>query len=102
MPAIVQRRTPLVEPPPRIAANCPGLQRPAKNLLLPIDGAIPVGMGNTRKKTVKQTVAPKRVERVEIASDAIAAKAYERFVARGGEHGHDVEDWLAAEADLRA
>jgi hypothetical protein len=63
-------------------------------------------MGNTRKKTVKQTVAPKlgrsaTGERSEIHTDAIAARAYERFVARGGEHGHDVEDWFAAEAELR-
>lgn len=58
-------------------------------------------MGTTRKKTVKQTVAPKVVERTAIHGDAIAAKAYELFVARGGEHGHDVEDWLAAEAELR-
>ncbi|HEX4459145.1 MAG TPA: DUF2934 domain-containing protein [Polyangia bacterium] len=33
--------------------------------------------------------------------DAIAARAYVRFCARGGEHGSDVEDWLAAEAELR-
>lgn len=26
----------------------------------------------------------------------IADRAYARFMARGGEHGHDVEDWLAA------
>ena len=38
---------------------------------------------------------------MEDLSDRIAARAYERFVARGGEHGHDVEDWLAAEAELR-
>ena len=31
----------------------------------------------------------------------IAERAYERFVERGGEHGHDVEDWLAAEAELQ-
>ena len=30
----------------------------------------------------------------------IASRAYERFLARGGEHGHDVEDWLAAEAEV--
>ena len=30
----------------------------------------------------------------------IAARAYERFLARGGAHGHDVEDWLAAEAEM--
>src|SRR5882672_1054578 len=33
-------------------------------------------------------------------AERIAARAYERFLARGGEHGHDVEDWLAAEAEL--
>ena len=31
----------------------------------------------------------------------IACRAYERFLARGGSHGHDVEDWLAAERELR-
>ena len=30
----------------------------------------------------------------------VAGLAYERFLARGGEHGHDVEDWLAAEAEV--
>ena len=32
----------------------------------------------------------------------IAAKAYELFVHRGCQHGHDVEDWLAAEAAVSA
>jgi len=32
--------------------------------------------------------------------DQIAARAYQRFVARGCEHGHDVEDWLASEREL--
>jgi hypothetical protein len=31
----------------------------------------------------------------------IAARAYERFLARGAEPGHDVEDWLEAERGLR-
>jgi hypothetical protein len=31
----------------------------------------------------------------------IAARAYELFCARGGEPGHDVDDWLRAEAELR-
>jgi hypothetical protein len=31
---------------------------------------------------------------------AIARRAYERFVARGGAHGHDLEDWLEAEHEL--
>ena len=32
--------------------------------------------------------------------DDIARRAYERFCERGGEHGHDMEDWLLAERDL--
>lgn len=35
------------------------------------------------------------------AHSDIARRAYERFLARGGEHGHDVEDWLQAELELR-
>jgi ribosomal protein L7/L12 len=37
---------------------------------------------------------------MQTISDQIAARAYERYLARGGAHGHDVEDWLAAEADV--
>ena len=32
--------------------------------------------------------------------EQIAKRAYELFVARGGEHGHDQEDWLQAEREL--
>ena len=32
--------------------------------------------------------------------DAIRAKAYELFERRGGEPGHELEDWLAAEREL--
>ena len=31
----------------------------------------------------------------------IAARAYELFCARGCEPGHDLDDWLRAEAELR-
>jgi hypothetical protein len=31
----------------------------------------------------------------------IARRAYALYLARGCEHGHDVEDWLKAERDLR-
>jgi hypothetical protein len=33
--------------------------------------------------------------------DEIARRAFEIFLSRGGEHGHDVEDWLQAERDIR-
>jgi hypothetical protein len=31
----------------------------------------------------------------------IARRAYEIFLARGGEPGHETEDWLQAEKELR-
>jgi hypothetical protein len=38
----------------------------------------------------------------EIPSGQIAGRAYELFVERGGTHGHDLDDWLAAESELRS
>ena len=32
--------------------------------------------------------------------EQIRARAYELFEQRGGESGHDVEDWLQAEAEV--
>jgi hypothetical protein len=32
----------------------------------------------------------------------IATRSYELYLARGGMAGHEVEDWLAAEAQLRS
>lgn len=31
----------------------------------------------------------------------IACRAYDLYLARGCEHGHDADDWLQAERDLR-
>jgi len=31
----------------------------------------------------------------------IARRAYDLYLARGREHGHDVDDWLTAERELR-
>jgi hypothetical protein len=33
-------------------------------------------------------------------TDAIAARAYQLFLERGGEHGRELDDWLAAEREL--
>jgi hypothetical protein len=38
---------------------------------------------------------------VEPTHEDIARRAYQLFEARGREHGHDVEDWLQAERELR-
>lgn len=32
---------------------------------------------------------------------AVARRAYELYQSRGGEHGHDLDDWLQAESDVR-
>ena len=32
--------------------------------------------------------------------DEIARRSYELFLARGGQAGHEVEDWLTAEREL--
>lgn len=32
--------------------------------------------------------------------DRIAARAYELYLARGGSHGQDWDDWLAAEREV--
>ena len=35
-----------------------------------------------------------------VADDAVAMRAYEKFVARGRTHGRDEEDWATAKAEL--
>jgi len=56
----------------------------------------------TRRLTTKKTSAPKQVRAADVVLDheAIAKRAYERYLARGASHGGDMDDWLAAEHDL--
>jgi hypothetical protein len=35
------------------------------------------------------------------SDEEIRARAYQRYLERGGNHGTDFEDWLAAESDLK-
>ncbi len=37
----------------------------------------------------------------QISRDVIAARAYQIYLERGREHGHDWDDWLQAEYELR-
>jgi hypothetical protein len=66
-------------------------------------------MNTTGRKTVKaKESAPKSVkastQTVATATvpttDQIAKRSYEIYLARGAQPGHEVEDWLAAEAEL--
>jgi hypothetical protein len=38
----------------------------------------------------------------DISENDIARRAYDLYLARGGEPGHDVDDWLQAERELQA
>ncbi len=57
-------------------------------------------VSRARKSTQTSALAQDSVSISRPAHGEIAARAYERFCARGFQHGHDVEDWLAAERDL--
>ena len=49
------------------------------------------------------TLRPKRDRRTQprVSLTDIANRAYELYQRRGGDHGHDVDDWLQAERELR-
>jgi hypothetical protein len=49
------------------------------------------------RSTKKRTTAPARV-----THDEVARRAYGLYLTRGRAHGHDVDDWLQAERELRA
>jgi len=38
----------------------------------------------------------------EIEREAIAKRAHEKFIQRGGWHGHHEHDWLEAEKEVKA
>jgi hypothetical protein len=42
------------------------------------------------------------VQSQPVADDAVATRAYEKFVSRGRTHGRDEEDWSAAKTELIA
>jgi DUF2934 family protein len=37
---------------------------------------------------------------LELTEELIQMRAYQYYEERGGEHGHDVDDWLRAEAEI--
>lgn len=65
----------------------------------------------TRKKatasaSATKEVAPKRKASAKVTSigashEEIARLAHRFWAERGGQHGHDAEDWLRAERELR-
>ena len=55
-------------------------------------------------KPVRQPVSISSIQKTPRipATEEIATRAYEIYLARGGSHGADVEDWLQAERELTA
>jgi hypothetical protein len=53
---------------------------------------------NARKAA--SPVEPSTTEHSTFLNHEIAQRAYEIYLARGAEHGHDVEDWIAAEREI--
>jgi hypothetical protein len=52
-----------------------------------------------RRATAVEATQPIQIQDIH---DAIAERAYELYVQRGGEPGRDWEDWFSAERDLRS
>ena len=52
------------------------------------------------KPRKKDNGAPRNVVAVTIDRDQCAHRAYELYLARGGEDGRDLDDWLTAEREL--
>ncbi|HKS81698.1 MAG TPA: DUF2934 domain-containing protein [Candidatus Acidoferrales bacterium] len=51
----------------------------------------------TAPSSPKDTAAP----HLQPTHEAIALRAHQIFLDRGCEHGHDVDDWLQAEREVR-
>lgn len=60
-------------------------------------------MKNRRNKPSKAPTTPKApAAKPQPSEEQIRARAHEIFVKRGGTPGHALEDWVAAERELRA
>jgi len=59
--------------------------------------------GQTRRRRggTTETMPPSASADAGTASDSVARLAFELFLARGAVHGHDLDDWLMAESQLR-
>ena len=60
--------------------------------------------GQTRRRRggSTETMPPSESADASTVTDSVARLAFELFLARGAVHGHDLDDWLMAESQLRA
>jgi hypothetical protein len=59
-------------------------------------------MARSRRGQTDNVIATRAVDPIVSTTGAdIARRACELYESRGGEHGHDLDDWLQAERELR-
>lgn len=56
-------------------------------------------MAKAKRTSTKATAVAQETTEANIA-ERIRARAYQLFEERGGQLGHDLEDWLQAEAEV--
>jgi len=59
--------------------------------------------GKRSRKSKSATVTEAHVQHASLGTksqEAIRSRAYSIYEQRGREHGHDLDDWLIAEAEL--
>jgi hypothetical protein len=110
------RDVPFLTKPSVAPANCgwprrlqTGLQRPLRQ---EIEGfgelqLIQRGLTMAKAKTDEGTAmasdrAKARAQQASVTNNDVARRAYDLYLARGCEDGHDVDDWIQAERELRA
>jgi hypothetical protein len=59
-------------------------------------------MATGKSRTKAQQPAKQQAATQESTQEQIEERAYYRYVERGRRDGLDLDDWLAAEADLRS
>jgi Protein of unknown function (DUF2934) len=62
--------------------------------------------GRTESTEATATASDRRTKQTSthatVTHDDVAHRAYDLYVERGREDGHDVEDWLQAEGELQS
>jgi hypothetical protein len=58
--------------------------------------------GTSMSRTVTPPLAQPTTPQVKLPHDKVAMRAYEKWVKQGRPPGRDVQNWLEAEAELRA
>jgi hypothetical protein len=101
------RREQILDDPAVSSRSGQRRRRYLRDSLVVVGGSIAQSHEVTMPKALRTTETRRRTTPVERTQplqtyDAIATRAYELYVQRGGEPGRDWEDWFAAERDLRS